>query len=211
MIHRSARRLRLAIGTLGAVILTACATTAVPQTPPPAEGGATAPPLRTATPSSTAPPIPTPEAATAEPTPTRDSTLPDVPYQMTGYEMLAAQIGAASYGGYTCLITPAGCACELPLIQQVTFTFNADGTLNYRFEGEGYAATWPMQRVGPNQWEYALSIRSEQRDETVGEARALITFTETGYIFTQIVDYFDSGLVACPDVHFRRLASSDRP
>jgi len=209
MIHRSAGRLRLAIGMLGMVILTACAATTVPQTTPSAGGEATIPPPPSATPSPTASPIPTLEATTAPPTPTRDPSLPDVPYQMTGYEMLAAQIGAASYSGYTCLITPAGCACELPLIQQVTFTFNADGTLSYRFEGEGYAATWPMQRVGPNQWEYALSIRSEQRDETIGEARALITFTETGYIFTQMVDYFDSGLVACPDVHFRRLASSD--
>ncbi len=195
--------------TLEIALLAAGCSTAVtpPATPPPAEGSATATLLSTATASPTLPATSTAEVSTAEPTPTRDPNLPPVPYQMTGYEMLAAQIGPASYSGYSCLITPAGCACELPLIQQATFTFNEDGTLSYRFEGEGYAATWPMQRVAPNQWEYALSIRSEVRDEAIGEARALITFTETGYILTQLVNYFDSGLVACPDVHFRRLST----
>lgn len=203
------RRFRWAAMVLGAALMAVgCGSVAAPSVSPLPEGGTVVtllPPTATASP--TPPPTFTAEAATAEPTSTYDANLPLVPYQMTGYEMLAAQIGPASYSGYTCLITPAGCACELPLIQQVTFTFNEDGTLSYRFEGEGYAATWPMQRIAPNQWEYALSIHSEVRDEVVGEARALITFTETGYTLTQLVNYFDSGLVTCPDVHFRRLAS----
>lgn len=183
-----------------------------PPTPPLPEPEAqdAAPAASTDIPTATLAPSPLPSltpapAATGTLPPTRDPSLPDVPYEMTGYEVIAAGVGTASYSGYACLITAAGCACELPLIQQVTFTFNPDGTLSYRFEGEGYASTWVLLRAGPNQWEYALSIRSDVRDEAVGEARALISFTDTGYVYSQFVNYFDTGLVVCPEVTFRRL------
>jgi hypothetical protein len=156
-------------------------------------------------------PLPTPSEAVAStpvpPTPTHDPTLPDVPYDLTGEEIIASRTGLANYSGYTCLITPAGCSCELPLLQKASFTFTPDG-LEFHFEGDGYGTTWTMQRVGPNQWEESKVIHSEVQNQNIGEARALLSFTTDGYIYTQLYTFNDTGVVTCPDITFRRLSDS---
>ncbi len=193
---------------LGAALLTGCSRP-TPAAPPPAPAPADLPgEVAPAAPTLASPSPPTATPAADAPPASPPPGLPSVPYSMTGYEMIAASVGTANYSGYGCLLTPVGCACELPALQQVTFDFRADGTLHYRFEGEGFAETWEMNRVAPNQWEYISAVHSEERGAQIGEGRALLSFTEDGYVFAQMVDFYEQGIVTCPDVTFRRLMSA---
>lgn len=150
------------------------------------------------------------QAATPEPTAeTAVSGDLDVPYQITGYEMIAADIGPATYSGYTCVLTPDGCACELPAIHEATFTFRPDGLLEARFEREDGEETWEMGRAAPNQWDYRFAVISEGQSAAVGEGIVLLSFTETGYVVNQLVNFGDGSLVTCPEVSFRRLAGGE--
>ncbi len=162
-------------------------------------------------PTVTLPPSPQPTftpvgEVTLRPEATLSPGMPDVPYELTGYEIIAANVGDATYSGYRCLLTEVGCACELPLIQQASFTFTPEAKLLFRFQGDGYAATWEMDRLGPNQWEYTIPIY-DNAGEVQGAAFALLAFTEDGYIYSQGADLEEGGIVTCPDVTFRRLMS----
>ena len=194
---------------LAGVSLAACQrATATPATSAPPTDDQVIDP--TATPSSLPTFTPTTDVAEATSAPEATATAPvsnagiDVPYQLTGQEIIAANAGEATYSGYSCLVTTAGCACELPETRTAEFVFRQDEFMDFYFAGEGYQTKWEMLRVGPNQWEKAESIYSVEKDEAIGEVRALLSFTEDGYVFTQIVDYFEVGIVTCPDVYFRR-------
>lgn len=181
----------------------------------PAEGpsaGEDAPPAPTA--SATRPAATQPLEGNAPPTTVTEAAseaddLPDVPYQMTGYEIIASQVGTANYSGYTCVLTPAGCACELPAIQEVTFNFRPDGALEYSFtpEGGGSGSLWEMYRAGANEWEYRFSVESDEQGGAIGQGRLLLSFNEAGYSLNQLVEFAGSGIITCPEVNFRRLPS----
>ncbi len=128
-----------------------------------------------------------------------------LPYDLTGYELLAARAGEAIYSGYACAIAPVGCACETPVIERISFTFAEPGHLSYHFAGDGYQATWEMTRLGANQWGYTQGYIIEGT-ETVVSHVILLTFTDTGFIRNDGVDFREEGFVSCPDVTFRRLA-----
>jgi hypothetical protein len=118
---------------------------------------------------------------------------------------VTAQTGEAVYSGYTCVISPVGCACEQPVLERITFTFPDDNTAEYHFAGDGYASTWTLEREGPNQWGYTQDFGMEGTDLTVSQFM-LLTFTESGFIRTEGARLSDDSLVACPDVYYRRLA-----
>ena len=190
-----------------ALLLGACGAQTAPPADVPAVPTATATPAPTAQPAApgevSAPPSPTPGAVAGA------EDLPDVPYQMSGYEIIAARRGPGVYSGYTCVLSPNGCACELPAIQEVSFAFRQDGVLEYHFEQEGYAGTWEMLRAAPNEWDYAFTVQSAEQGRAIGEGRVLLTFTETGYAINQLVHFEESGVVICPEVNFRRLPAGE--
>lgn len=201
MLRSALCRVRAAAALLAVLALAACA------------GAAETPPAPTAAPPTSQAPAPAsvqPAAPTADaPTPTTDTTgLPDVPYQMAGFEILAARVGTATYSGYKCVVSPDGCACELPLLQDTTFTFTAQGPLLYTYQERDseVAGTWSLTRAAPNQWEYIRPIASEESGGQIGEARALLSFTEEGYSVVQLFDFDEVGPVVCPEVAYQRLA-----
>jgi hypothetical protein len=128
-----------------------------------------------------------------------------LPYDLTGYELLASRAGEAVYSGYRCAITPIGCACETPVIERASFAFTNDGHLDYRFSGDGYEATWRMTRIGPNNWDLT---RGERDESGIRYAHfVILTFIDSGFIVTEGADLGEGTIVACPDVTFRRLAA----
>lgn len=203
------------IGGLGAIALAAllgAACRSASDAGTPAAEAPTPSPAATAAAAIATPAIPAP-SPTPEPTEALLSgDLPDVPYNMTGYEIIAAGVGPATYSGYRCVISPDGCACEIPLVQDVSFSFEPDGTLVYTFAVGEQQETRSLQRVAPNQWEDVRDIVSEESSAMIGEGHVLVTFTETGYAYNQFVHFYDSGLVSCPEVTFRRMmgAGEDR-
>jgi hypothetical protein len=130
-----------------------------------------------------------------------------LPLELTGNEIIAARFGQAVYSGYTCTIAPVGCACEQPVLEQVAFTFDDNDHMNYRFEGDGYATTWRMNRLGANQWGYTQGYTLEGTDSRVAHI-VLLTFIDTGFIRNDGAVIDDGVPVTCPDVTFRRLPSS---
>ena len=84
--------------------------------------------------------------------------------------------------------------------------FNENDTMLYQFEGGGYAAEWEMARAGHNQWSYDLPMFNDE-GEFQDQLFILMTFTETGYIYT-LVSELNGEWVYCPDVMFRRMMSS---
>ncbi len=129
---------------------------------------------------------------------------------MTGYELIASRVGEAIYSGYVCTIAPVGCACEIPILQRVVFTFSDQDSLLYTFAGDGFSAEWAMDRVGANQWSYTIPVYDNAGDFQ-GAFFTLLTFTQDGYILTQGADLQEGGLVSCPDVNFRRMRSATAP
>lgn len=127
-----------------------------------------------------------------------------VPQDLTGHELLAANAGLAPYSGYACVITPAGCACEAPILEQIQFTFKPGKRADYHFEGKGYASTWELTQLGPNQWGYTQNYKMEGSDITATQS-ILLTFIENGFIRTDLGRFTDGTIVTCPDVTFRRL------
>ncbi len=184
----------LAVGALSA--LAGCAggeaPGAVEASPPPEIGAATNRPLTT----------PTARAGSATAIPVDEYGLP---LDLTGYELIAARAGEAVYSGYACVIAPVGCACEQPVLERVTFTFDPAGHMDYAFAGDGYAATWRMTRLGASQWGYTQGYTLEGTDIRVAHI-ILLTFTASGFIRNDGADLSDGTIVTCPDVTYRRLA-----
>jgi hypothetical protein len=142
--------------------------------------------------------------------PTSDPTREGLPIDVTGYELIATSLGEAVYSGYACTIAPVGCACEEPVIQKASFAFVSEGQMSYTFSGSGYGSEWLMTRIGRNQWSYTIPMY--RQDGTFeGAFFVLLTFTEDGFIITQGADLDEGGMVACPDVYFRRLMSDATP
>lgn len=195
---------------LAALIGAACRASQAPAPPP-----EITPPAGVSTQVSVTPePSPLPSATASlsvdlSPTAPQVEGIPDVPYDMTGYELIAYSVGQATYSGYACIVSPDGCSCELPALQETTFTFTPEGMLHYAFEGDESSGEWEMSRAAPNQWEYSFSLNSVERNSAIGEGRVLISFTEEGFVYTQFINFFDSGPVVCPEVPFRRLMSPD--
>ncbi len=184
--------------------------------------------------SSPAPDIPEPTVSESEgappPPPTGDPTLAsaaetvpeteaeptlgpgsgDLPYDMTGYELIAFNLGEAVYSGYNCTLAPVGCSCEEPVLERIVFEFLSEYKMRYTFAGEGYQATWEMTRIGPNQWEHTLPIYDEE-GQIYGAVFALLTFTSDGFIYNLGANYQDGELITCPDVSFRRVMSDESP
>lgn len=208
---RNTIRLHLPIAAALAALIGAACSASQPPAPPPAftpPAGASAPASATPAPS----PLPSATAslpADLSPTAPQVEGIPDVPYDMTGYELIAHSVGQATYSGYACVIAPSGCSCELPTIQQTTFNFTSEGTLHYIFESDDSSGDWEMSRAAPNQWEYSFSLVSEERGGAIGDGRVLLSFTEEGFVYTQFINFYESGPVVCPEVPFRRLMSVD--
>ncbi len=187
------------------------------EAPAPPAGAATLPPPDAlSAPTASPPPSPWPTytpGGAQEPAPAPNpASLPDVPYDMTGYEIIAANVGSAVYSGYSCVWSPVGCACELPLLLEATFTFTPEGRLHYFFKGDDFQALWEMERAAPNQWLYKTDIQSEEQDNRkIGEGLTLLSFTQDGYVITQMVDLYEQGIVTCPDVTFQRLMGTPAP
>lgn len=183
-----------------ALIATACG-----GSQPPAADSATATLDQGALP--TNPPVSTPTQASGAAGPPADANEYGLPLELTGYEIIAARFGQAIYSGYTCTIAPVGCACEQPVLEQVTFSFDDNDHMNYRFEGDGYATTWRMNRLGANQWGYTQGYTLEGTDSRVAHI-VLLTFIDSGFIRNDGAVIDEGAPVACPDVTYRRLPSS---
>ncbi|MBN1429336.1 MAG: hypothetical protein JXB07_13260 [Anaerolineae bacterium] len=140
--------------------------------------------------------------------PTGEGLLPG----LTGYELLMARLGTAVYTGYLCsVIAEPGCVCDQAVIQNVTFTFVTDNRMLYAFGGSGYAAEWPMDRLGPDQWGYTfgqgISESGSLEGSAPGDYSYMLQFTEDGYTLTQGA-YVGSTFVSCPTITFRRLMTN---
>jgi hypothetical protein len=186
---------------LAALLVTGCAGAAT-ATP---EAAVDSPP-----PTITASPPPATEAPPSEAAPTAvvPATSPplgaDAPLELSGFELMALDTGLATYSGYECLYTPAGCACELPRLIQSQFEYDeAEDSMVMTVVGEGYQFRWNLTHNGVNKWTYSLPIYTNQ-DQT-GEARVLISFDDEGYVMTYLFDDYDTGIVTCPDVNFSRV------
>lgn len=142
-----------------------------------------------------------------EPSATSEGGAPvDDPDALTGYELIAAGLGEAVYSGYSCTIAPIGCACETPVIEQVSFTFTPERRLLYHFRGDGYEAEWDMGRLGPNQWGYTLPLYDEEGNFE-GAYFALLTFNQDGYVLNVGMNFNTGEIATCPTVTFRRVMS----
>lgn len=148
------------------------------------------------------------EAVSSEPEIETEPTLGpgagDLPYDMTGYELIAFNLGEAVYSGYSCTIAPVGCSCEEPVLERVVFNFQSEYRMSYTFAGDGYQATWEMTRLGPNQWGHTLPLYDEE-GQIHGALIALLTFTADGFLYNLGADYQDGQVITCPDVSFRRV------
>lgn len=198
---------RIALVFLVIGILTACSGNQAAT--PPAEQAAAATPTVAILP--TVPPLATDDTPATEPEATQtpeDPAPAGQPADVTGYELIAIGAGEAFYSGYACAVSPVGCACDEPIIQRAVFEFTEGGQLRYRFAGGGYGSEWLMDRLGPNQWSYTISMYREE-GQFEGAYFVLLTFTQDGYQFTQGADLDEGGLVTCPDVFFQRMMSSD--
>jgi|GEM_PF-2783073 len=127
-----------------------------------------------------------------------------VPQNLTGHELIASNAGLAPHSGYACVITPAGCACETPILENIQVTFKPGKRMDYHFEGNGYASTWEMTQLGPNQWGFTQNYKMENSDITVTHS-VLLTFIENGFIRTDLGRFTDGTIITCPDVTYRRL------
>jgi hypothetical protein len=157
-------------------------------------------------------PLPTPSpsqaGSTLEAEPTVDSTQLGLPPGLTSNEVAAARFGESVYSGYSCVLTPEGCACEIPVIERSSFTFVSENTMTFAFKGDGYAAVWEMSHLGPDQWSYTLPMIGDA-GEFQGAFFSLLTFTEDGYVYNLGADFDEGGIVTCPDVTFRRISSAE--
>ncbi len=118
---------------------------------------------------------------------------------------MAGQLGEASYSGYACVTTPLACACDSPLIQKAKFVFTPDNRLAYDFAPVGGASSeWLLDHAGVNQWSYASPLR-DKSGNTQAVAMFLLSFTQDGYVLTQVTNMSTGEVVSCPDVNFRRL------
>lgn len=128
-------------------------------------------------------------------------------FEQTGYELIAEQVGRAEYAGYICLIgSGVGCDCSTALDQYVTFEFVDDNTLIMKVENEYFTTQWSMERVGPNQWTVTIPIYKEEDGAFAGNQFRLLTFTETGFIFTEGLDLYGQ-ITTCQDVAFDRTGN----
>ncbi|MGF1504014.1 MAG: hypothetical protein ACFB51_02590 [Anaerolineae bacterium] len=159
--------------------------------------------------------LPTPLPASTMPaTPVvTDPNASGLPFDATEREVDAALAPAQTYSGYTCIIAAqAGCSCERPIIQRVRFTFTEDGRMYYRYAtANNINVSWQLSRVGPDQWSVTLPIVSSEQDFE-GSLVGLLTFSENGYTFTQVVDFNaeglgqdGSGFIRCPSIEYRLL------
>ncbi len=139
--------------------------------------------------------------ADAEVIPTNEYGLP---MMLTGYEIIAANAGEAVYSGYSCTISPVGCACEQPVIERISFTFPDNDHVIYAFAGEGYATSWEMVRIGPSNWSYTQHYVMEGTEMQIAHI-ILLTFTDTGFVRNDGAQLPSREVIPCPDVHFRRM------
>ena len=209
MIKREAHLLAWITGALLVLILAGCGTTpATPSLPSGADPGPTATGIVILPYPSPSPPEGSGSAEAAPPTP--DPAIYGLPSELTANEVAAARAGEAVYSGYSCVVTPQGCACEIPVIERSTFTFAPEGHMLFHFTGDGYASEWEMSRLGPDQWSYTIPMFSQSGDFQ-GAFFVLLTFTPDGYVYNLGADFDEGGIVTCPDVTFRRLSTAGQP
>jgi hypothetical protein len=201
------RLIRISVLVLAIVLLMGCR---APNPEPSSEPAAVEQGVPTAT-VAIDPPLPTPspvQATTPEVAPTVDSLQFGLPGGLTSNEISAARFGEAVYSGYSCVMAPEGCACEIPVIERSSFTFLDENTMNFAFKGDGYAAQWEMSHLGPDQWTYTIPMYNEA-GEFQGAFFSLLTFTEDGYVYNLGADFDEGGIVTCPDVTFRRISTAE--
>jgi hypothetical protein len=131
-----------------------------------------------------------------------------VPTDLTGHELIASRAGTSMYSGYACFIDLAQldrCGCDTAVFERITFTFLEGGLLDYHFEGADYRTTWQFVRQGPDQWYYKQDYVVEGTEVAISRS-ILLTFNETGFMWTEGAALNDGSIVACPDVTFRRIA-----
>ncbi len=130
---------------------------------------------------------------------------------LTPLETSAGKIGEASYSGYVCTISPLGCACDTPVIQHVRFTFTPDNRLLYDFApAGGTASEWQLDHAGVNQWSYGIPLKDSQGQPQM-VILGLISFTQDGYVQTQVAKLITEDVVKCPDVFFCRVTAVVTP
>jgi hypothetical protein len=202
------RLISIGVLVLAVVLLMGCG---APDPEPPGEPAA----LEGDPPTATAivdPPLPTPSPSQADSTPEAESTVDSaqlgLPPGLTSNEVAAARSGESVYSGYRCLLAPEGCACEIPIIERSSFTFVSENTMAFTFKGDGYAAEWEMNHLGPDQWSHTIPMYDEA-GEFQGAFFSLLTFTEEGYVVNVGSDFDEGGIVTCPDVTFRRISSAE--
>jgi hypothetical protein len=123
---------------------------------------------------------------------------------LSSLEQTAAARGSATYTGYTCVIAPVGCACENPVIQDVTFNFTPDNRLLYDFTPRGSTpAEWQLDHAGFNQWSYTAPVSTQSGQ--VATLLALLSFTQVGYIVTQVATYRGGEISECKNIDFHLL------
>ncbi len=128
----------------------------------------------------------------------------DTSNELSPNEQVAEATGETVYSGYTCVISPEGCACEQPIIERISFDFLDNGTLLYQFAGEGYASQWNMERVAEDHWSYTIPIYNDTGG-FIGAFTVLMIINDEGFSYTSGADYVDDGFVTCPDVEYRRV------
>ncbi len=129
---------------------------------------------------------------------------------LTDLEIAAAYRGVATYTGYACVIAPAGCACEDPLIQDASFTFSPDNRLYYDFTIKGGTpGQWQLDHAGYNQWSYTTPITVGQGQNAKQDAilLALLTFVQDGYQITEVATFSTGEISKCSDITFHRLGA----
>lgn len=124
--------------------------------------------------------------------------------EISANEQLAQAVGETVYSGYTCVISPEGCACEQPIIERISFNFLDDGTLLYAFSGDGYSSQWNMERVAEDHWSYTIPIYNDL-GSFIGAFTVLMIINDEGFSYTSGADYVEEGFVTCPDVEYRRV------
>jgi len=149
-------------------------------------------------------PTPVPDAGVGEGGSIPGSSAFEAEGELTTNELDAQAAGEAVYSGYTCVISPEGCACEEPIVERITFTFEEDNILRYNFKGDGYSSEWEMTRLAPNQWSYTLPIYNNSGNFT-GAFTVLMTLNSSGFEYNLGADYGQDGFVSCPTINFRRV------
>jgi len=151
--------------------------------------------------------IPNPTVTPVTPLP--ENLPPGLPVDFSPHELAAAQLGKATYSGFSCTLMSDSCTCDQPTIQRIEFTFEPGNKMLYTFAGDSFSAQWQMARVSPDEWSYTLRIGTDETSGTPASGGGyffLITLTDAGFVMAQREDRGNGEVVTCPDAVFTRMS-----